>query len=206
MSIELVKYTENSRTSVEDNYLVEQLVVKNEEALVCLIDRYGPQVCGLCESILNDQLDAQSVMSDVFLELWNRPENFDPHRGSLKTYLMLMARSRSLDSLRSRKIRRKRECNGAFGTSEDAPAATTDASPIHLSVKTESCEKVTESLLALSQCQQDTLRLAFFSGLSHRQVAAQLEMPLGTVKTHIRKGLLRLKQMLSEFREAGEIQ
>jgi RNA polymerase sigma-70 factor (ECF subfamily) len=182
--------------------MLRRIAARDEQGLVMLLSRYGARVLGLCRAIVTDHNEAESVMSDVFLELWNRPHSFQAKRGSISTFLFMMARSRSIDRCRSQRAREsqleKYAVQGAladrFVSLETAETKSIDA---------ERRQRMFEALAQLSVPQQRTLHLAFFAGLTHREIALELDLPLGTVKSHIRKGLMHLKSELVSAQEVG---
>lgn len=187
-----------------DDELVRLIRLKDEQSLVILIQRYGGQVQSVCRSICGDDLEANGVVSDVFWEFWRSAENFQNQRGSLRSYLLTMARSRSIDRRRSADSRHRLQSKFFDAIVHHSRLDFSSASPDQRAVGHENSEEVQQALGQLSEIQQQMLQLAFFDGLSHREVASLLQVPLGTVKTHIRKGLLRLRFLLKEFSKAGE--
>ncbi len=175
---------------------------RDESGLLQLIELYGTRVKGLCLRILSDTLEAESVASDVFLEIWNRPDCYIQSRGSLRTYIMTIARSRSIDRVRSFSARAKN--HEKFCQTSSAGFSLIMHTPPADLLDNERSTQITQAVEELPPNQQKALRLAFFSGMSHRQVADELGMPLGTVKTHIRKGLLRLRATLAQRFEIGD--
>lgn len=186
----------------DDQEIVALICCKDQAGLEAIIRRYGSKVRGLCELIVVDPLDADSVMSDVFLEFWDRPERYRCERGSLQTYLMTLARSRSIDRVRSKAAQNRRvQPNVGDLQMEQSHDQEQPDSALQ---ESERKEKIEWALARLPDCQKDSLRLAFFQGLTHREVAQRVDMPLGTVKSNIRNGLLRLRSLLStEFVEGG---
>ncbi len=182
--------------------LVDRIAQREELALSMLIEVYGPRVLGLCRSIVGEQLEAESVMSDVFLELWNRPQSYDAERASIATYLLTLARSRSIDRLRRRSsqtVQMEKIMSNETQSTRHDHSETSEAAALLL----EKRQQVQCALLRLPKQQRDALQLAFFSGLTHREVSARLQLPLGTIKSHIRKGLMQLKSELADTLELG---
>lgn len=176
--------------------LIRRIVDRDEAALHEAIRYLGSQVRGVCRSICLDTLEADGVVSDVFWELWNRPERYDKHRGSLKSYLLLLARSRSIDHRRAVSAR-TRTAKGYFETNSQETRAESPCPSSSLEQHVDRAEQVDMALQKLPTAQRAALHLAFFEGLTHREVAERQELPLGTVKTNIRRGLLQLRNMLS---------
>ena len=166
----------------------------DREAFALLFDRHAPQVLALCNRILYCQTDAEDVTSDVFMEIWSRRDRYDATRSKVRTYIMLLARSRAIDALRSR--------NSRTDVEESAPFDEFSASGHRPDEKVLANELVLEMAShvdGLSEPQKRTLTLAFYHGMSHSQIAASLGIPLGSVKSHIRKGITHLRSRLRRY-------
>ncbi len=187
-----------------DDDVVHLIRLQDERALGTLIQRYGGQVHAVCRNICGDELEANGVVSDVFWQFWRHAELFQPQRGSLRSYLLTMARSRSIDRKRSITALSRQRSRFIDATINSTPELSPADSPDHRALHDENAEEVQQALCQLSDLQRKMLQLAFFDGLSHREVASSLQIPLGTVKTHIRKGLLRLRYLLSELSQTGK--
>lgn len=183
----------------DDPTLMAALASEDVTALDHIYGRYGGLVFALAFRILRNRSDAEEVTSEVFWELWNRRTRYDKSRGSPRSYILLLARSRAIDRIRERP--------DAIHVSMDAGHhderfVLQDTGDRNLGTGCLEVDwQVTQAKLqraigTLDKSQQIALDLAFFQGLSHRQIADRLASPLGTVKTHIRKGLLKLKQLL----------
>ncbi len=172
--------------SVEPDDLDLINVIRNGDAegLRELYRRYKDRAFGMCVRILGNRHDAEEVLLDVFQEIWSRPDSFDSSRGSIKTYILLLARSRSIDRLRVRKQ------NEVLTT--DMMQRMTSETKIH-----EADSDVSRAVHKLAAPYQQVLQLAFFDGYSHSQIAEKLELPLGTVKTRIRTAITTLRTKLS---------
>jgi RNA polymerase sigma-70 factor (ECF subfamily) len=153
----------------------------------------------MCLRILRRPDDAQGVLSDVFWEVWHQAERYNPTRGAARTYLVMLVRSRAIDRLRAESGRQL--CETVFRQTHESEIAAWqyDEDPARLAIAAENSRLVAAALEELSEPQQRALRMAFFDGLTHREIAAQLGAPLGTVKTHIRSGLARLGRTLREM-------
>lgn len=179
-----------------DEDLMLAIAGGDESAFETLYDRYAPVVYALCRRILRRDFDAQSTVSDVFCEIWQRAERFNPNRGTARNYLLTLARSRALDRLRASATRSRREIEAGREREEQAVAAGAQADPSLAAAVDEDCRAVVSALADLSESQQQTLRLAYFGGLTHREIADELSMPLGSVKTCIRQGLIKLRRVM----------
>jgi RNA polymerase sigma-70 factor, ECF subfamily len=189
---------------VPDDEIVRLIRKQDERALTALIQRYGGQLQAVCKCICCDELEANGVVSDVFWQFWRHAELFEAQRGSLRTYLLTMARSRSIDRVRSTTSLSRQRSKFIDAAVNDSKLLSCTESPEHRVLCDENAEEVKNALGQLSDLQRQLLQLAFFEGMSHSEVASALQIPLGTVKTHIRKGLLRLRYLLSELSQTGK--
>lgn len=187
---------------VHDRELMEALPRGDERALGTLYDRHGSRLFALCLRILRDPTEAEELTGDIFLELWRRPERYDPQRGNLLAYLITLTRSRAIDRLRARKRDRRIfvDQDDAAARREAAPAAT----PLEDVAARECRDRVGRAIATLAPEQRRAIELAFYDGLSHSEIAAALREPLGTVKSRIRNGLVRLRDSLRIAYGGGE--
>lgn len=150
-----------------------------------LYDRVAGVVYGVAKRVLVDPDRAQEVAQDVLVEVWRRADRFDPARGSALAWIATMARRRAIDVVRSEEASRRREADDPGGAPASDPVGE---NVIHL----EERHRVRSALRELTDLQRRAIELAFYGGLTHHQVAERLDVPLGTVKTRIRDGLLKL--------------
>ena len=184
-------------TRPDDAKDVEQLLSGDMAAFRRIFRRYSPEVVALCKRILGSEQDAEDVAADVFFEVWSRRERFEPKRGTLRSYLLMLARSRSIDLYRSRARERKLVATPTEFVQQDLVSdAVTPDGDVSLS---EFQASAREALTDLGDVEKSAIELAFFEGLSHSQIASRLDSPLGTVKSHIRRGPGKLKQKLQEW-------
>lgn len=161
------------------------------DALGSLYDRHGGLVYGIALKVLGQAQEAEDLTQDIFVKL-NQSTAYDPQRGSFRTYLAILTRSRAIDRLRSRQS--GRAFVARLQTTDWFPPST----PADAVAQSERAEDVRAALAQLSASQQQILRLAYYEGLSQAAIADRLDTPLGTVKTHSRRGLLKLRQILQD--------
>jgi RNA polymerase sigma-70 factor (ECF subfamily) len=167
-------------------------------ALAELYDRHSPAMLALGIRVLRDRAEAESLLTDVFIELWRHPGRFDPARAAPLTYLLMLTRSRALDRLR-RSGRQRAILDRAFDGSEGESIpfhADPEPDPHSRAVEDERRRRVRRALVELSAEQREAVLLAYYEGLSHAEIAERLDAPLGTVKSRIRAGLVRLRDSL----------
>ena len=168
---------------------MEAMAGGDESAFAALYDRYDSLVMGLAMRMLRDRGEAEDLVSDVFFELWQKASRYNPNRSNPRTYMVLLTRSRALDRLRRQRV------PAAVGDAADQQAAT-GGDPSGQVAAGEAGEQVRAALGSLNPDQRQAVELAFFEGLTHQQIAERLETPLGTVKTRIRQGLVRMRDGL----------
>ena len=162
-------------------------------ALAELYDRYGRAMFSLAVRILRDRSDAEEIVQDAFAQAWRQAARYDTTRGAVVAWLLMMTRSRAIDRLRARR--------GQPPLEGDRPSALRDAAdastPVDIALLTaDQVARVRAALESLPDAQRTAIELAFHEGLTHTEVAERLEQPLGTIKTRIRLGLLRLRAAL----------
>jgi RNA polymerase sigma-70 factor (ECF subfamily) len=181
-------------TASADRSSLERMAAGDHEALAELYDRHGRMVFSLALRIVRDQRDAEEVVQDVFAQAWRESGRYSAGRGSVIAWLMTLTRSRAVDRLRGRKARPDTATD-----SEPIVAIADGAAPAdeQLSAAAQAAQ-VRTALNALPLVQRLAIELAFYEGLTHTEIADRLEQPLGTVKTRIRQGLLKLRDQLSD--------
>jgi RNA polymerase sigma-70 factor (ECF subfamily) len=175
-----------------------RLVLRDEDALAVLYDRYAGVISSVLHRILRDDQAAEEILQDIFFQLWNTASRFDSSRGSLPAWLVVIARNRAISRLRRH--------NPAAG---DALMEGMAVSPFNLesfAAQQQLVERVKASLENLPKEQRAAVELAFFEGLTHSEIAARTGDPLGTVKTRLRSALETLRRTLdSTARSTSQI-
>ncbi|HKP82932.1 MAG TPA: sigma-70 family RNA polymerase sigma factor [Pyrinomonadaceae bacterium] len=174
-----------------DVALLKAIAARDEVALAQLYDRYRAILFGLLMRILNNREEAEDVLQEVFLQVWRKAQDFDESRGRPFTWLVTLARSRGIDRLRTLAARERVAEAGAREPSEEISDAVTDA------FKSEQRGLVSDALAKLPDEQKRPIMLAYFEGLTQSEIATNLGAPLGTVKTRMRTGMIRLRELLA---------
>ena len=175
-----------------DATLLSRLLKKDVSAFEQLYDRHARLVYGLVLRILHQASTSEEVVQDVFLQLWRSADRYDSSRGPFVPWLCTMARNRALDHLRLKSERQRRREN----MPDELPIAVVAPEYEKALDEKRRAERVRALLASLTPQQKKAIELAYFEGLSHSEIAATLKEPLGTVKSWIRNGLLRLKERL----------
>lgn len=188
-----------------DHALLRRMADGDESALAALYDGWSERVHTLAFWILKDPDEAEDVVEETFWQLWRTASRYDDKRSASATWIMMIARSRALDRLRSR--RRRADWSAAPSTvyamldqNGGLSSAVQDADL----ASTEGHAELATALSALPAEQRTALELAYFEGLSHGEIAERTSQPLGTVKTRIRLAMQKLRQGLGSLRESEQ--
>jgi RNA polymerase sigma-70 factor, ECF subfamily len=182
----------DSREVSPDEELVRSLLRQDVNAFEQLYDRHSRAVYSLVLRILQHASTAEEVVQDIFLQLWRNASRYDAARGPFLPWLLTLARNRSLDRLRLRSERQRRR---EEQSDELPPVSSAPDYEKSLDEKRQA-ERVRSLMASLNPKQRRAIELAYFEDLSHSEIAEALKEPLGTVKSWIRNGLLRLKEGL----------
>ena len=177
-------------SELSDGGLVIAISRYHQDALAEAYRRHGGAVFGLARRLLSGAAQAEEVVQEVFLRLWNQPEKYDPGRGSLRSYLLAQCHGRSVDLLRSETSRRQREERDLRRSAEAGYDVEREVWDLTVS------ERMSDALGRLPDGERRAIELAYYGGHSYREVASLLGEPEGTVKSRIRSGLRRLRSHL----------
>lgn len=170
----------------------------DQTALAAFYDRTSPHVFGLIYKILNNHEAAEEVTLDVYTQVWRQAHAYDPTRGAPGAWLMTLARTRAIDRLRAGAAEHGRieslDAARLFASDDDTPEQDVESQ--------ERRRYVQQALAVLTTEQREAVALAYFYGLSQSEIAEKLRLPLGTVKTRIRSGMMKLREALAPY-ESG---
>ena len=186
----------HANVMTDDLSLVAGMARGDERSAGMLYDRHGAVMYGLALRMVGEPADAEDVVLDAFAQAWREAERYEATRGSVIGWLTTIVRTRALDTIRARG-RRSRMIDAA-AVRLDEPAAMGEGvrAPDRAVEDSERAVAVSSALKMLPDAQRRAIELAFFEGLSHQEVAERLREPLGTVKTRIRLGMLKLRDAL----------
>ncbi len=175
-----------------DEELLQAIVREDEESLAILYDRYKTILFSVIFRILNNRAEAEDVLQETFLQIWQKARNFDENRGRGFTWIVTLARSRAIDRLRS-----------VVSQNRIAEQSAVENKDVIVDVEQDTVNKhqrqaVQKVMAELSVEQQKVLHLAYFEGLSQTEIADKIDAPLGTVKTRMRNGMSKLRESFGD--------
>lgn len=178
-----------------DSGVLARIAAGDEAAVHEAMNTYGALVWSLAKRMCRNRAEAEDAVQDIFVSIWRSADRFNPEAGSEATFIAVIARRKLIDRLRAR-------------TRRPEPVALTDAAPgaIETNSSTELTEEAkiaAEAFNELTPDQQRVLRLSVHQGCTHEEIAASLEMPLGTVKTHCRRGMIKIRESLERRQAKG---
>lgn len=182
----------DKRDETSNEELMQSISGGDTVAFQTLYDRFSDIVYSTCVRKLKHELEANEVVSSIFFEIWQKADRFDPCRGTAAAYLFMLTRSRIIDYVRN-KVRRKRmeRFLGSFVELNNLESISIE--PHDYIVAIETCMDLQNAMAELSDVQLSLVKASFFNGLSHRQIAMLFKLPLGTVKTSIRRAIIGMR-------------
>ena len=187
---------------VDEIEILDALIQKDENVFENVFHLYSGACLNLSRKILRSDARAHDIVQNVFVQLFEKPERFDPTRGSLKTFLLTQCRSRSIDMIRSETARSKREVaqysNLALSRNDNI-STSTESIILNLSLS----DEVKAALDLLGDDEKQVILLSYYQGLTYRETAESLNLPEGTVKSRIRSGLKKLKVYMKDLQKEG---
>jgi RNA polymerase sigma-70 factor (ECF subfamily) len=171
--------------------LLARIAEGDQTAFGALYDEISPRVFGLIRRLLVDHSQSEEVTQEVFLEIWQNASRYEPTKGGASTWILTMAHRRAVDRIRSSQAGRDRDVKIGirdFVSDYDNVSETVETTIEH--------ERVKKAMAQLTELQRQAVSLAYYGGYSHSEVATMLSVPIGTVKTRLRDGMIRLRDEL----------
>lgn len=175
----------------EPGELLRRVALGDEEAFSQLYDQVATLLHSLIRRVVRDTAMSEEVLQEVFVEVWRQATRYDPARGSAKSWLCTIAHRRAVDTVRSVEATRRRERDeGTYQLQEQVVDVQEEG------MRRVESQRARAALESLTDLQRDAIRLAYFGGYTHREVATLLDIPVGTAKTRIRDGMIVLRDRL----------
>jgi RNA polymerase sigma-70 factor, ECF subfamily len=170
----------NAQAADEEKALMRRISVGDEAAFEALYDRYSRLLYSVVLSVVKHPPEAQDILQELFLHIWHQSKQFNAERGSVYSWLVTMTRNRAIDRLRSKGYRERQQ----ESTNDEGMTMSEDRERVH------------NALAQIPAEQRDALMLAYFQGYTQTEIAELLHIPLGTIKTRMRQGLIKLSALL----------
>ncbi|MBO7939252.1 sigma-70 family RNA polymerase sigma factor [Streptomyces antibioticus] len=172
-------------------HLVHEVALGDQEAFAAVYDAVAGSVLGVARAVLRDQAQSEEVAQEVLVEVWRTAPRYRPERGTAMNWILTLAHRRAVDRVRSVEAAAARDTRAALLDHQPAYDEVTEQVETRLEQ-----EQVRRCLRTLTELQRQSVTLAYYGGLTYREVAEALALPLGTVKTRLRDGLIRLRDCL----------
>lgn len=190
--------------STIDPKLLARVVKGDQQAFSQLYDQSSPLLYSMALRFLGNREEAAELLQEVYLEVWRKVARYDVGRGTPIAWLITLTRSRAIDRLRARGARTSHQVVEPLDAPAAAQAADRGPGPFEAHADQELRNLVSGALAELPQAQQQAIELAYYEGLSHMEIAARLNQPLGTVKTRIKLGMSKLRESLRKCWDQGD--
>ena len=185
-----------SGAATDDETLMQQIALRDAKALALLYQRYGSKLYGLAVKMLQNHQESEEVLQDVFVQLWKRAGQYDRAKASPFSWAIIMVRHACIDRLRFRT--RKKTLLDRFQLIQ--PADEVEAGDARaLLMASETTRRIAAALEQLPSEQWEPIQMAFYQGLSQWEIAEKTQQPLGTVKSRIRRGMFKLRELLKDI-------
>lgn len=177
--------------AVTSEDLLGRIAAGDRQAFAELYDRTAPRVFGLVKRLLRDHSQSEEVTQEIFLEIWQTASRYDAGKGGAMAWMLTMTHRRAVDRVRASQSSRDRDTR--IGIRDFAPEFDSVAENVEIQIES---ERVKEAMKRLTELQRQAVSLAYFGGYSHSEVSQMLKVPIGTVKTRLRDGMIRLRDEL----------
>jgi RNA polymerase sigma-70 factor (ECF subfamily) len=174
--------------SATNDELLALVAQGDQAAFSSLYDQMAPRVLGLVRRLLRDHSQSEEVTQEIFLEIWQNATRYDAAKGGASTWIMTMAHRRAVDRVRASQASRNRDTKIGIRDYDAAYDNVSDTVQVRIEH-----ERVEKAMLRLTELQRQAVSLAYYGGYSHSEVAELLSVPIGTVKTRLRDGMIRLR-------------
>lgn len=171
--------------------LIRLVALGDEAAFEDLYDQISPRVYGLVRRVVRDPAQSQEVTQEVFMDVWTQATRFDSDRGKAMSWIMVIAHRKAVDKVRASQASSDRDLRQGIKEFQETYDDVADIVEIRMEA-----DRVNQALESLTEAQQEAIRLAYYGGYTHQEVSELLKIPVGTVKTRIRDGMIRLRDRL----------
>lgn len=177
--------------------LMKRIKAKDEEALSELYDLYNRLLFGMIISIVKKREEAEDLLQEVFVKIWQKAHTFNEERGNAYSWIVTLTRNKAIDRIRSKGYKTQQKATQDV----DAPEFTLEGDafdPLETTIFSDRAELVQKALAEIPESQCEVLKIAYYRGMTQAEISDHLDIPLGTVKTRMRQGMIKLKDILEE--------
>jgi RNA polymerase sigma-70 factor (ECF subfamily) len=185
------EHVDGTAPVVTSEDLLTRVAQGDRVAFAELYDRTAPRVFGLVKRLLRDHAQSEEVTQEIFLEIWQNASRYEASKGGAITWMLTMTHRRTVDRIRASQASRDRDTR--IGIRDYAPEFDSVAENVEVQIES---ERVKQAMKRLTELQRQAVQLAYFGGYSHSEVSEMLKVPIGTVKTRLRDGMIRLRDEL----------
>lgn len=184
--------------SDDEVQLMKRIKARDEDALEELYDLYKRLLFGMILSIVKKREEAEDVLQEVFVKIWNKADSFNEDRGNVYSWIVTLTRNKAIDRIRSKGYKTQKKAS----VSIHEPLFTLEGDkydPMESTIFSDRAELVKKALQEIPESQSQVIKIAYYRGMTQSEIADHLDIPLGTVKTRTRQGMIKLKRILGEF-------
>jgi len=181
----------------EEAQLMKRIKSRDTEALEELYELYNQLLFSMVISIVKKREEAEDMLQEIFLTIWNKADSFDKERGNVYSWIVTLARNKAIDRIRSKGYKTQEKAS----VSIHKPLFTLEGDhydPLETTIFSDRAELVKKALQKIPESQSQVIKIAYYRGMTQSEISDQLGIPLGTVKTRTRQGMIKLKRILAE--------
>ena len=178
--------------------LMKRIKAKDADALEELYDLYNRLLFGMIISIVKKREEAEDVLQEVFVKIWEKASTFKENRGNVYSWIVTLTRNKAIDRIRSKGYKTQKKASHLV----DEPDFTLEGDhydPLETTIFSDRAELVKKALEQIPEKQSEVIKIAYYKGMTQSEISDHLDIPLGTVKTRTRQGMIKLKRILGEF-------
>jgi RNA polymerase sigma-70 factor (ECF subfamily) len=184
--------------SQDEVELIRRIKARDEKALEQLYDLYKRLLYGMILSIVKKREEAEDVLQNVFLKIWNKAHTFDEEKGNVYSWVVTLTRNKAIDHIRSKDYKAQQQTSQGIDENTLAWMGTVH-DPLETTIFSDRADLVRRALEELPESQSEVLKIAYYRGMTQPEISRYLGIPLGTVKTRMRQGMLKLKSILQDY-------
>ncbi|MDX1638804.1 MAG: sigma-70 family RNA polymerase sigma factor [Balneolaceae bacterium] len=184
--------------SRDERALIKRIKAGDTTALEALYDLYKSLLFGMIISIVNNREEAEDLLQEVFMNIWEKAHTFDGERGNVYSWIVTLTRNRAIDRLRSKGYKTQQKT----ATTVNKPGFSLQGDqydPLETTIISDRAELVQQALEQIPEKQREVIKVAYYGGMTQSEIAEHLDIPLGTVKTRTRQGMIKLKTLLEDY-------